>query len=163
MNSVRSPRLRHPQRQTDILRVNVMSLFTIENHINLALISITIAPSTFLALTILAFAYLYIIHVRKNSLSVPRLQIQEAPNNGGDDRAVRGTLRRPPFYRRLSARLRPRKQRDRPVAPLWLSFSSLWLPIRHRLGDGRFGFGRQIQSAGMATRRKRQSQLRLLE
>ena len=162
MNSVRSPRLRHPQRQTDILRVNVMSLFTIENHINLALISITIAPSTFLALSILAFAYLYITHVRKNPLSIPRLQIQ-ALNNGGDDRAVRGTLRRPPFYRRLSARLRPRKQRDRPVAPLWLSFSSLWLPIRHRLGDGRFGFGRKIQSASMATRRKRQSQLRLLE
>jgi hypothetical protein len=136
-----------------------MSLITIENHIHLALISLTIAPSTFLALVVVAFVYLYILHVRNSPLARASIDF----NGHGHDRGVGGPVRRPSFFRRLSARLRTRKQRDRPVAPLWLPFPSLWLPLRHRIRERRFDFWRQIQPAGMAPRRKRQSQQRLLE
>jgi len=145
-----------------------MPLITVENHVNLSLISLNIAPGTFLAFAVLAFAYLYIIHVRNNPL--PRLQVahieaQVAAHNGPPthDRGPGADVRRAPFFRRISARLRTDKQRDRPVAPLRIPFPSLWLPLRHRLGDGRLGLGRQIQPAGMETRRKRQSKQRLLE
>lgn len=135
-----------------------MPIFTVENNISVALISLTIAPSTFLALTVFLFTYLYILHARKNPLPHAPTPAEDYGNNRGARRPVR----RPSIIRRLSARLRTRKQRARPVAPLWLSFSSLWLPIRHRLGDRRLGIGRQIQSAGLETRGKRPSQQRLL-
>jgi hypothetical protein len=135
-------------------------LFTIENHVNLALISLTIAPSTFLALTIVIFTYLYIIHVRNNPLPRPAIN-----HDHGDNRGARRPVRRPSIFRRITTRLRTRtrKQRARPVAPLWISFSSLWLPLRHRLGDRGFGIRRQIQSAGLETRGKRTPLQRLLE
>ena len=140
-----------------------MSIFTIHNNVNVSLISLTIAPSTFLALIILGFAYLYILHVRNNPL--PRaaaIEVKPAVNHG-HDRGARRPLRRPSFIRRLSARLRTRKQRERPVTPLWLPLTSLWLPLRHRIRDGGLGLWRSIQPAGVASRGKRQSQLRLLE
>lgn len=137
-----------------------MSILSIENHIHLSLISISVAPSTLLALSVLTFVYLYILHVRNNPQ--PRGETKHTRDHG-DHRGAGRPLRRPPFVKRLSARFRTRKQRDRPVAPLWLSFSSLWLPLRHGIRDGGFGFRRQIQSAGMAAGRKRQSQQRLLE
>jgi hypothetical protein len=108
---------------------------------------------------VVAFVYLYILHVRNNPS--PRAAIEH--NGHGHNRGVGGPVRRPSFFRRVSARLRTRKQRDRPIAPLWLPFSPLRLQIRHRIGERRFDFWRQIQPAGMAPRRKRQSQQRLLE
>src|SRR6266536_6671223 len=134
-----------------------MSIFTIENHFNVALISLTIAPSTALALTLLLFAYLYILHTRNNPIPIrgPAITQQQTAHNHGDNRGVGRPLRRPSFFRRISTRLRTRKRRDQPVAPLWLPFPSFWLPLRQRLGDRGLGFGRQIQSAGMASRRKR--------
>lgn len=135
-------------------------LFTIENHVNLALISLTIAPSTFIAFTIVSFTYLYIIHVRKNPL--PRAAIYH-DHDHGDDRGARRPVRRPSIFRRFTTRLRTRKQRARPIAPPGLPFPSLWLSIRHRLGDRGLGIGRQIQSAGLETRGKRTPVQRLLE
>lgn len=138
-----------------------MPIFTIENNINLSLISLTIAPSTFLASTVFAFTYLYILHVRNNPL--PCAPIEPKHDGRNDHRGARKPIRRPSFIRRLSARLRTRKQRARPIAPVWLSLSSFRLPFRHRLGDRGLGFWRQIQSAGLETRGKRPSQQRLLE
>jgi len=140
-----------------------MSILTIENHlnVNVALVSFTIAPSTFLAFAVLLFAYLYILHVRNNPK--PRIEYRPDIQPHGDDRRVREPVRRPSLFGGLSGRLRPRKQRPEPVAPARLPFSSFWLPFRYGLRDGRVGVGRQIQSASMAPRRKRQSQQRLLE
>ena len=140
-------------------RRGVMSLIAIENHIHLALISLTVAPSTFLAFVVVAFVYLYIVHVRNNPL--PRSGIDF--NGHGHDRGVGRPIRRPSVFRRFSARLRTRKLRDRSITPLWVPFPSLWLPLRHRIRERRFDFWRQIQPASMAPRRKRQSQQRLLE
>ena len=140
-------------------RRGVMSLIAIENHIHLALISLTIAPSTFLAFVVVAFVYLYIVHVRNNPLPRPGIDF----DGHGHDRGVGRPIRRPSVFRRFSARLRTRKQRDRSITPLWIPFPSLWLPLRHRIRERRFDFWRQIQPAGMAPRRKRQSQQRLLE
>ncbi len=151
-----------------------MPLLTVENHVNLSLISLNVAPGTFLAFAVLAFTYLYILHTRNNPLPRPHREVtyfqaerehllQDAATH---DRRVGADVRRAPFLRRISARLRTNKQRDRPavaVPPLWLPFSSLWLPLRQRIGDGRLGVGRQIQSTSVATRRKRQSKQRLLE
>jgi len=138
-----------------------MSIFTIQNNVNFSLISLTIAPSTALALALVLFVYLYILHVRNNPLSRPATASHD-PHNGDNRRAGR-PVRRPSFIRRLSARFRTRKQRDRPVAPLWLSFSSLWLPLRYQLGRRGISLGRQIQPARLETGRKRQPKQRLLE
>lgn len=150
-----------------------MPLLTVENHVNLSLISLNIAPGTFLAFAVLAFAYLYIIHVRNNPQ--PRLQVAHiaahqvqgpVQHNGAPalDRGAGARIRRPPLIKRISARLRTNKQqRDQPIAPLRLPFPSLWLPLGRRLGYGRLDLGRQIQPAGVAPRRKRQSKQRLLE
>lgn len=138
-----------------------MSIFTIQNNINFSLISLTIAPSTVLALAVLLFVYLYILHVRNNPLARPATANHY--QHYGDNRGAGRPIRRPSFLRRLSGRLRTRKQRDRPVAPLWLPFSSLWLPLRYQLGRRGISLGRQIQPTRLETGRKRQSKQRLLE
>lgn len=157
--------------------ISDMSIISIENHLNVALISLTIAPSTCIALAILLFIYLYILHVRNNPIrNLHRDRFLENhdtnTNNtphphGGNNRGARMPLRRPSILKRISTRFRARKQRDRPalpiIPPVWIPVPSLWLSLRQRVGDGGFGFGRQIQSAGVATRRQRQSQQRLLE
>lgn len=146
-----------------------MPLLTIENHVHLSLINLNIAPLTFLAFAAVAFTYLYILHIRNNPR--PRLQVAhiqaevEARNDRpqAHDRRAGADVRRAPFFRRISARLRADKQRDRPVAPLRIPFASFWLPLRHKFGDGRLDIGRQIQPTGVAKRRKRESKQRLLE
>lgn len=155
-----------------------MPFVTVENHVNLSLINLTVAPGTFLAFVVLAFTYLYILHARNNPVP-PRARRQTrvtyfqpeqdhslqnaAPAH---DRRAGADVRRSPFAKRFYARFRAHKQRDTPavpVSPLWLPFTSFWLPLRQRIGDGRVGVGRQIQSTSVATRRKRQPKQRLLE
>lgn len=148
-----------------------MGFIDVENHIHVSLISLHIAPSTFFAFAILLFVYLYIIHVRnypKQRIEYrPQPIAQPVPATNVDDRRVGRPLRRPSFFGGLSSRLRARKQRNPPqpqsiaAPPLWLPFAALRLPFRHGLGD--VSIRRQIQPAGMATRRKRQSKQRLLE
>lgn len=134
-------------------------LFTVTNEINFALIAIDIAPSTLIACTTIGAAYFYLIHTRDNPLPSP------ATDKDGHDRRNRGSVRRPSFFRRLSARLRTRKQRARPVAALWpLRITSLWLPVRRLgLGEGRVGFWRRLQPASMAAHKERHAQQWLLE
>lgn len=140
-----------------------MSILSVENHINVALISLTVAPSTCLALAVLLFAYLYIIHARNNPIR-HRGRVASNQQQNGHNRGAGRPLRRPPFIKRLSARLRTRKQRDRPaVTPLWVPLTSFWLPLRQRFGNGGFDVRKQIQPAGMASRPRRQPQQRLLE
>jgi len=139
-----------------------MSLFTIQNNINFSLISLTIAPSTAIALTLLLFAYLYVLHIRNNPIPRPA-RANHNQHYGDNDRGAGRPVRRPSFIRRLSTRLRARKQRDRPVAPLWLSFSTLWLPLRYQLGRRGVSLGRQIQPARLETGKRRQPKQRLLE
>ena len=145
-----------------------MPFIAVENHLNVALFSLTIAPSTAIALTVLLFVYLYIIHVRTVPRPEPYYYDEQEESHdirhGNDNRGAGRPLRRPPLFGRLSTRLRTRKQRTpKPVAPLWLSLPSFWLPFRQRVGDGRVGVGRQIQPASVETRRKRQPKQRLLE
>lgn len=150
-----------------------MSILTIENHINVALLSFTIAPSTFLAFAVLLFAYLYILHIRNNPkpriIEQYRPEIQAAIPYGVEDHRGNGRhIRRPSLYTRLSGRLRTYKQRDRPEPAVRQATSPLaafWLPFRNGFRDG--GVRRQIQSAGVVQRRSResktQSRQRLLE
>lgn len=151
-----------------------MTLFTIENHLNVSLLSVAIAPSTFLALTVLFFAYVYVVYLHRHPLPraenfqlietrTQRQALAVEPTRHDHDRRDGNHLRRPSYLRRVSGRLRTHKQRDKPVAPLWLPFPSLWLPFGDKLRDGRVGVGRQIQPAGVETRRKRKTQQRLLE
>lgn len=164
-----------------------MPVFTVENHVNVSLISLNIAPSTAIALTVLLFIYLYIIHSRDHPLSDHPKQIQQADprplppiheprridqNHDHDYRRAGRALRRPPFFGRLTTRLRApaRKQRDRALpAPtavvppsLWLSFPSFGLPFGGQRG-GPGPVDRQILPAGVETRRKRKEKQRLLE
>ena len=145
-----------------------MPFITVENHLNVSLISLTIAPSTAVALAVLLFVYLYIIHVRSNPRPQPPpypfAQQERQIRHDDDNRGAGRPLRRPPFFGRLSKGLRTRKQRTRPaIPPLWLSLPSFWLPFRQRVGDGRIGVGRQIQPASVEKGRKRQPKQRLLE
>lgn len=158
-----------------------MSILTIENHINIALLSITIAPSTFLALVVLGFTYLYILHVRNNPL--PRVQpihqAELAPvrvaNRDGD---VNGRLPkrngRPSLVKRISSGLRTPRQQRLPPRPLPLAesafrvpFSSLWLPLvrgQQRLGvrDVDERVQQQIQPARVEGKQRRREKQRLL-
>src|SRR4051794_28584598 len=119
-----------------------MPIFTVEQHFNFALISLTIAPSTFLALTVFSFTYFYIIYTRNNPLPRGALNSKSTPAEYDDNRGTRRPFRRPSFFRRFSARLRTRKQqRARPIPPFWLSFPSLWIPLRQRIGNGGLGIG----------------------
>lgn len=137
----------------------VMPLFTVQNNINLALISITIAPSTAIALSVLSLTYLYIIYTRAHPLeSRTPLSLEY-----GNDRGARRPLRRPPLLKRLAARLRERKrQRDGPQPLLWLPFAPQWLPLRLGI-RARAQRGREVQSAGVAPSGRRRTQQRLLE
>lgn len=162
-----------------MVRREAMSIFTIQNHVHFTLLSLTIAPSTAIAIAVLLFIYLYIIHVRKTPLPLPLAQLQppapapapadiavrQHPDNyyGDDHRGAGHVVRRPSFLRRISARLRIRRQRDQPVAPLPLPFSPIRDPLRHHLGNRSLGFWRQIQPARVETGRRRQPKQRLLE
>lgn len=121
-----------------------MGILHVENHFHIALLSINIPPSTFLALAVLFFAYHYFLRTRNTPHSTRPIQ-QPIEQHGNDNRRAGRPVRRTSIFRRFSARLRTNKQRDRPLPPVWLSFASLGLPFRNRLGDGRIGFGRQIQ------------------
>lgn len=157
-----------------------MSILAIENRFNVALISITIAPSTFLALSTLTFAYFYVVHARDNpqprrrSTEPQQAQQQNIKNSRvkhGHLQAsrARDPLRRPSFFRRLTARLRARQQR-RPALPMpapepWLSLTSLGFPLGQRLRlplPGALGFQREVQPSRVEARRPRQPQQRLL-
>lgn len=126
-----------------------MPLFSVENHFHVALLSITIAPSTFLGCALLFFAYNYILHIRNNPVPT-RPARRPIDHDSGNDRRVGKPVRRPSIFGRFSARLRTNKQRDRPFTPLWLPFTSFWLPFRRqRVGDGRVDVRRQIQPASV--------------
>lgn len=170
-----------------------MPMFTIANHVNVSLISLNIAPSTAITLTILLFIYLYIIHSRDHPLlSDNPKQLQQAnprplppihepcrieQNNDNDYRRAGRPLRRSSFFGRLSTRLRTptKKQRDRAALPppatppTTVIPSTLWLSFPSfgfPFGGQRGGSGRlnrQILPAGVETRRKRKEKQRLLE
>lgn len=162
-----------------------MFMFTVENHVQLSLISLTVSQSTCYGLAVILCVYLYIIHVRKHPLprsSPDQIDPYGHVRNGrerqhGDHRGARRALRRTSIFRRFAAGLRTREQqRARPEAlppplpvpeenSLWLPFSTFWLPerSRQRVGNGRLGVERAIQPPGVETRRKRSTQQRLLE
>lgn len=141
-------------------------LFTITNEINLALISIDIAPSTLIALSTLTATYLYITQHPKpftSSLNTIKDALKGANKDDDDnDPRPRPPVRRPSLLRRLTRRLRARKQRAIAVAALpepsyWaLSLASLGLPLRQRPGVGPRrqpkSLWRRIQPPGLAAR-----------
>ena len=161
-----------------------MPIFTVENHVNVSLISLHIAPSTAIVLTILLFIYLYIVHSRDYPLSDVTKRVQEIqspaailePRRNGQNhdpnyRRAGRSLRRPPFFGRFASRFRAStgKQRDRTLpAPavfpssLWVSFPSFGLPFGGQRG-GSERLDRQIFPAGLETRRGRKEKQRLLE
>lgn len=141
-------------------------LFTVTNEINFSLIAIDIAPSTLIALSTLTATYFYITRDKQLSIAaVPTATtttINRLAQHDNDPRSRR-PLRRPSIFRRLTTRLRTRKQRARAIAPLqpppneWaLSLAPLWLQVRG-LGLGQRGepFWRRIQPASVAPRKER--------
>jgi hypothetical protein len=138
-------------------------LFTVTNEINFALVAIDIAPSTLIALSTLTATYFYITRDKQLPIAAAptTTSINSLAQHGHDPRARR-PLRRPSLLRRLTSRLRTRKQRARAIAPLpapnqWsLSLAPLWLQVRG-IGLGQRGepFWRRIQPAGVAPRKER--------
>lgn len=151
----------------------VMSIFTIQNQVHFTLINFNIAPSTFLTVIIISFAYLYIIQIKRFPLPSWSASTAIVKNNnhnrdhGYHDRGARRDVRRPPLVERLTAGFRTRKHRDRspPAASLWLSFPTFGLSQRHGLGGRpkRLGIQRWLQPASLETRGKRQPKQRFLE
>lgn len=121
-----------------------MGILHVENHFHIALLSINIPPSTFLALALLFFAYHYFLRTRNSLLATGPIR-RPVEQHDNDNRRAGRPVRRASIFRRFSARLRTNKQRDRPLPSVWLPFTAFGFPFRNRVGDGRIGFGRQIQ------------------
>ena len=139
-----------------------MSILSIENHVQFSLISLTVPPSTTLAIIILILAYFYILHIRKNPLPHHRQQHFQQPNFQEDHvydaqalneqqqqvknskRLIQSTpgrdrrnVLRPSIVERVCDRFREsslQRASDKPnrLRLPFSSLSSLWLPSKQR-------------------------------
>jgi hypothetical protein len=162
-----------------------MSMFTIENHVHFAFISLNVAPSTALCIFILLLTYFYILQVRNSRApnSQHHLQtrtqhlqhhrrgrfIHDEPLDAfgkPDDGGTRKRVPRESILNRLCARVLRKPKPQRPVqqpTQLRLPFSSLWLPFRDQLRTREFSVARQIQPTRLETRGRRPQARQLLE